>query len=173
MAVLKVSVSSGDHILGAEDALVTMVEYGDYQCPYCAEAFPIVEMVRKHFGSRLRFVFRHFPLTELHPFAEQAAETAEFAGTHGLFWQMHGLLYTNQRQLDVDLLLASAEALSLPEATLEVALANRTYAPRVREHFMGGVRSGVNGTPAFFIQGVRHDGSYAYEDLTAAIDAAF
>ena len=172
MAVLRVPVSPSDHISGAEYAPVTMVEYGDYQCPYCAEAFPTVEMVRKHFGSRLRFVFRHFPLTEVHPFAEQAAETAEFAGTQGLFWQMHSLLYANQRQLSVAVLLASAQALGLSEATLEAALANRTYAPKVHEYFLGGVRSGVNGTPAFFIQGVRHDGSYDYESLTAAIGAA-
>ena len=172
MAVLRVPVSSSDHISGAEHAPVTLVEYGDYQCPYCAEAFSIVEMVTKHFGSRLRFVFRHFPLTDVHPLAEQAAETGEFAGTQGLFWQMHSLLNANQRQLSVAVLLASAQALGLSEATLEAALANRTHAPTVHEYFVSGVRSGVNGTLAFFIQGVRHDGSYDYESLTAAISAA-
>jgi protein-disulfide isomerase len=172
MAVLRVPVSPSDHILGAEYAQVTMVEYGDYQCPYCAEAFPIVELVRDHFESRLRFVFRHFPLTSVHPFAEQAAETTEFASTQGLFWQMHGLLYENQLRLNVPTLLASAQALGLSEATLEAALANQTYAPKVQEYFLGGVRSGVNGTPAFFIQGVRHDGSYDYESLVATVSAA-
>ena len=130
MAVLRVPVSPSEHISGGEYAPVTLVECGDYQCPYCAEAFPIFEMVRKYFGDRLRFVFRHFPLTEVHPFAEYAAETAEFASAQGLFWQMHGLLYANQPQLTVAVLLASARALGLSEATLEAALADRTYAPR-------------------------------------------
>jgi protein-disulfide isomerase len=172
MAVLRVPVSPSEHISGGEYAPVTLVECGDYQCPYCAEAFPIFEMVRKYFGDRLRFVFRHFPLTEVHPFAEYAAETAEFASAQGLFWQMHGLLYANQPQLTVAVLLASARALGLSEATLEAALADRTYAPKVHEYILGGVRSGVNSTPAFFIQGGRHDGSYDYESLTGAISAA-
>lgn len=172
MAVLSVPVSPSDHISGAEYAPVTMVEYGDYQCPYCAEAYQIVEMIRNYFGSRLRFVFRHFPLTEVHPFAEQAAETAEFASTQGLFWQMHRLLYESHAQLNAPELLASARALGLSQATLEAALANQTYAPEVQEDFLGGVRSGVNGTPAFFIQGVRHDGPYDYESLAASIHAS-
>jgi protein-disulfide isomerase len=104
----------------------------------CAEAYPIVEMVRNHFGSRLRFVFRHFPLTDVHPFTEHAAQTAEFASTQGLFWQMHSLLYEDQAQLNVPELLASARALGLSETTLEAALANQTYAPNVQEYFLDG-----------------------------------
>jgi protein-disulfide isomerase len=101
VALLRVPVSPSDHILGDEYASVTMVEYGDYQCAYCAEAYQIVEMIRNQFASRLRFVLRHFALTDIYPFAEQVAETAEFASTQGLFWQMHGLLCEDQAQLNV------------------------------------------------------------------------
>ncbi len=171
MATLRVPVSPNDHIQGAEHALVTMVEYGDYQCPYCAAAFPVVNSVLKHFGTRLRLVFRHFPLTEIHPLAKPAAETAEFAGAHGHFWKMHDILYENHDQLGLPLMLAAARTLGLSEQDLESSLANETYAPKVQADFLGGVRSGVNGTPAFYIQGVRHDGSYDYESLTFAINA--
>jgi protein-disulfide isomerase len=111
-------------------------------------------------------------LTNIRLFAEQAAETAEFAATQGLLWQMHRLLYENQPRLSVPVLLPSAEVLNLSGASLQTALASQTYAPTVQKLFLGGVRSGVNGTQAFFIQGVRHDGSYDYESLTSAINAA-
>lgn len=172
MATLRVPVSPSDHIAGNEHAPVTMVEYGDYQCPYCAAAYPIVESVRQHFGQRLRFVFRHFPLTEIHPLAKPAAEAAEFAGAHHRFWQMHDLLYGNNDRLELPLILAAAATTGLSAQALELALINETYAPKVQADFMGGVRSGVNGTPAFFIQNERHDGTYDYESLTATINAA-
>jgi protein-disulfide isomerase len=170
MATLKIPVTSRDHILGDEQAPITLVEYGDYECPHCGMAHPIVQRVRKHFGKRLRFVFRNFPLTEIHPTAEAAAQSAEFAATHGRFWEMHDGIFENQANIGLPLLLELAEALKLSAPDLRNALENEEYAPRVREDFLGGARSGVNGTPTFFINGHRHDGSFELEDLVAAIE---
>jgi protein-disulfide isomerase len=172
MPELKVPVTSRDHILGADDAAVTLVEYGDYQCPYCAAAQTVVASLRRDFSDRLRFVYRHFPLAEVHPYAEPAAETAEFAGEHGRFWQMHDGLFANRDQLGPALFLALAGELGLSKLALRDALVERTYAPRVQEDFIGGVRSGVNGTPSFFINGLRHDGGFDLATLGAAINRA-
>jgi len=172
MATLKIPVSAQDHIQGPEDAPVTLVEYGDYECPHCGRAYPIVKMVQKHFGPRLRFVFRNFPLTELHPHAEAAAETAEFAATLGKFWEMHDAIFENQRNLSDSTLLKLASELKLSEDALAKALESAQFEPRVQADFGGGVRSGVNGTPTFFINGHRHDAPFDFEDLVAAIDAA-
>jgi protein-disulfide isomerase len=171
MAALRVAVGEEDHIQGHEDAPVTLVEYGDYECPHCGRAYPIVKRVQKHFGKRLRFVFRNFPLNESHPNAESAAETAEFAGAQGKFWEMHDLLFENQERLGGPLYLEMARELELDVNALRRSLESREYAGRVRADFSGGARSGVNGTPTFFINGKRHDASFAYEDLTAAIEA--
>jgi protein-disulfide isomerase len=170
MSVLQVPVTSADHIQGDSHAPVTLVEYGDYQCPGCGMAFPIVNAVQKHFGERLRFVFRNFPLTQAHPEAEGAAETAEFASPHQHFWPMHDALYENQEALGWPLYLGLGEALQMPGEELKEALENGAYAPRVRTDFMGGLRSGVNGTPTFFINGRRHDGSFDFKALVAAIE---
>jgi protein-disulfide isomerase len=169
MATLKVPVTSADHVSGPADAPVTLVEYGDYECGHCGAAHPIVNLVRRRFGQDLRFAFRHFPMSTVHPNAESAAETAEFAGANGLFWEMHDALYENQDQLGPPLLLALAGALGLSQPALQHALVTGLFAAKVRKDFLGGVRSGVNGTPAFFINGRRHDGTYAFEDLVAAI----
>jgi protein-disulfide isomerase len=150
---------------------VTLVEYGDYECPHCGLAHPIVKLVRAHFGDKLEFVFRHFPLSQAHPNAESAAEAAEYAGAHGRFWEMHDGIYENQDRLGLPLLFALAGGLGLSESGLRNALVNGEYEPKVRSDFLGGVRSGVNGTPTFFINGQRHDGSYAFEDLVAGIEA--
>ena len=150
----------------------TLVEYGDYECPHCGHAYPIVKRIQKHFGKRLRFVFRNFPLNEMHPHAESAAESAEFAGAHGKFWEMHDLLFENQDRLGGDLYLELAQELQLAPAELHLALEERKYRAKVRADFTGGVRSGVNGTPTFFINGQRHDGPFEYEDLLEAIEEA-
>jgi len=147
-----------------------LVEYGDYECAYCAAAHPNVLLVQERYGLRLGFVFRHFPLTQIHPTAEAAAESAEFAAAHGVFWEMHDGIYENHDRFGPPLLFALAAALGLSEQALDEALRRRQFAPKVRSDFLGGVRSGVNGTPSFFINGERHDGSYAADDLSAAID---
>jgi protein-disulfide isomerase len=149
------------------------VEYGDYQCPSCGQAYPIVKRVQKHYGKRLSFVFRNFPLTQMHPFAEPAAETAEFAGANGKFWGMHDLIYENQERLgDDELLPELAKQLHLAPAKLLESLESREFEPRVKTDFSSGVRSGVNGTPTFFINGQRHDGPYDFASLVEAIDGA-
>jgi protein-disulfide isomerase len=172
MSALKNPVSAADHSEGSEHAPVTLVEYGDYQCPYCGQAYPIVKEIQKAFGKKLRFVFRNFPLGEMHPHAQSAAETAEFAGANGKFWQMHDALYENQEQLGGDLYLELARSLGLSGDALRKALEEGTYRERVQADFMGGVKSGVNGTPSFFINGRRHDASFDVETLSAAIGAA-
>jgi protein-disulfide isomerase len=123
-------------------------------------------------GERLRFVFRNFPITTSHPHAEQAAEAAEAAGSQGKFWEMHDLLYENQKRLGDQDLRAYAEKLGLDVEKFDKELAEHVHAPRVREDFMSGVRSGVNGTPSFYIDGVRHDDSYDLETLLAALERA-
>jgi protein-disulfide isomerase len=172
MSKLKVPVGPEDHIQGDAAAACTLVEYGDYECPYCGLVQPVVKRVQKHFGKRLRFVFRHFPLTQMHRFAEPAAETAEFAGAHKKFWEMHDLLYENQDRLELALLPMLAEQLKLSASDLGNALIQGTHRPRVRADFAGGVRSGVNGTPTFFINGERHDRAPEYQDLVEGIEEA-
>jgi protein-disulfide isomerase len=172
MATLKIPVGPIDHVEGPANAPVTLVEYGDYQCPYCGQAHPIVKAIQNAFGKKLRLVFRNFPLAEMHPHAQSAAEVAEFAGANGKFWQMHDLLYENQEQLGGALYLELAQSLGLPAAGLRKALQDGTFRERVRADFMGGVKSGVNGTPSFFINGRRHDTSFDFETLSATINTA-
>jgi protein-disulfide isomerase len=169
-AALTVPVSDRDHIEGPADAAVTLLEYGDYECPYCGAAYPIIKEVQARMGERLRFVFRNFPISTSHPHAEQAAEAAEAAAAQGTFWPMHDLLYENQKHLRDEDLLAYAERLELDLERFERELAEHVHAERVREDFMSGVRSGVNGTPSFYIDGVRHDDSYETETLLAALE---
>jgi protein-disulfide isomerase len=171
MATLKVPVAPKDHIQGDEEAGITLVEYGDYECPHCAHAHPIVKQVQKHFAKRLRFVFRNFPLNQIHPNAEAAAEAAEFAGDHSRFWEMHDAIFENQPRLGGELLFELAKSLKLPVRELKEALETGKYTDRVREDFLGGVRSGVNGTPTFFIDGHRHDDAFEFEDLVDAIES--
>jgi len=172
MSKLRIPVGPDDHMQGNPQAPCTLVEYGDYQCPHCAHAHPIVKRLQKHFGKRLLFVFRNFPLTQSHQFAEMAAEAAEFAASFGKFWEMHDLLFENQNRLSPELVLELGEKLGLYPTALDEALESHEFADRVREDFNGGVRSGVNGTPTFFINGERHDASFEYEDLVEAIEAA-
>ena len=171
MATLKVPVTPEDHIQGDPDAELTLVEYGDYECPHCGRAYGIVKQVQKHFGRRLRFVFRNFPLSQIHPNAQTAAETAEFAGAHGRFWEMHDLIFENQDRLGQPLLFALTEQLGLDPQDLRDALTAGEFEPRVRRDFLSGVRSGVNGTPTFFVGAQRHDGPWEFEDLVTALEA--
>jgi len=172
-AELTVPVSEDrDHIQGSADAAVTLVEYGDYECPYCGAAYPIIKEVQARMGERLRFVFRNFPISTSHPHAEQAAEAAEAAATRGRFWEMHDLLYENQKRLRDEDLRGYAEKLGLDVESFAKELAEHVHAARVHEDFMSGVRSGVNGTPTFYIDGARHDDAYDVETLVAALERA-
>ncbi len=162
-------VGDHDHAQGPANAPVTLVEYGDFECPHCRQAYPIVKEVRSRLGSRLRFVFRNFPLTKLHEHAEHAAEVAEAAGAQSRFWEMHDRLFERQFALEDEHLIEYAAELGLDAARVARELEAHTYKARVREDFMGGVRSGVNGTPTFFVNGVRHDDRWDEDTLTAAL----
>ena len=168
-------VSDRDHAQGGAAAAVTLVEYGDYQCPHCGRAYPIIKRVQERLGARLRFIFRNFPLTEIHPEALHAAEAAEAVAAHGgekAFWQMHDLIFEHQQDLG-DAALGKLAAKAGADAKSVLAdLASGTFEERVREDFMSGVRSGVNGTPTFFINGKRFDGSWDEESLVQALEAA-
>jgi protein-disulfide isomerase len=169
---LAVPVGERDHVIGPETAPVTLVEYGDYECPYCGAAYVSVKQLLDVLGDDIRFVFRNFPLSQIHPHAFQAANAAEAAGAQGEFWGMHDLLFENQRHLDPASLLAYARTLGLDLQRFGADLTQQTYAPRIREDFLSGVRSGVNGTPTFFVNEVRHNGGYDPESLLAAVRAA-
>lgn len=168
--MLKDPVSNDDHVQGGKNAVITLVEYGDYECPYCGEAYPIIKQLQKHYGSKLRFVFRNFPLTEVHPLALSAAQTAEFAGAEGQFWEMHDLIYENQSDLSTALLYALTESLNLSEAKLKEALVNHTFDNKIQKDFLGGVKSGVNGTPTLYINGTRYSGPVEFQNLVSTID---
>lgn len=169
-ARLAVPIGESDHAQGPASAPVTLVEYGDYECPSCGQAFPVVKELQRRLGSQMRFVFRNFPLATAHPHAEHAAEAAEAAVSQGQFWAMHDTLFENQNALDDEYLVQYAVALGLDESQFVSELAGHVHAARVREDFMGGVRSGVNGTPTFFINGVRHDGPFDFGTLLEAIE---
>jgi len=171
VARLVLPVGERDHIEGPPDAAATLVEYGDYECPFCGQAYPIIKAVQRHLENRLRFVFRNFPLTEMHPHALKAAMAAEAAGAHGQFWPIDDLLYEHQNALDERSVARYAESLRLDVERFRSELRGETYASRVHEDFMSGVRSGVNGTPTMFVNGVRHDGPWDAESLTAALTA--
>lgn len=171
MATLKVPVTAEDHIQGNNQAPVTLVEYGDYECIYCGIAHEVIKRVQKHFGDQLRFVFRNFPMKEAYPLAEPAAEAAEYAAENGQFWEMHDLIYENQRHLSIPLLFKLVEKLGLPSPGLELAIEKKVYEPKIQKDFMGGVRSGVNGTPTFYVNDQRHIGPFDYEDIVAAVES--
>ena len=168
-ATLSLPVSDRDHAQGDAAALVTLVEYGDYECPHCGRAYPIVKEVQRRLGPQLRFVFRNFPLSQIHRHAQHAAEAAEAAGAQGRFWEMHDALFEHQRTLDDSRFVQLARDLALDHERLALDIASHAYADRVREDFRSGVRSGVNGTPTFFINGVRHDRPWDVESLTEAL----
>jgi len=166
---LAVPVGRRDHIQGPDNAPLTLLEYGDYECPFCGKAHLAVKAIQQSLGKRVRFVFRNFPLSNAHPHAEHAAEAAEAAGAQGRFWEMHDLLFENQDAIEDDDLLEYAAALELDTARVFAEIESEAYAARIREDFMSGVRSGVNGTPTFFINGLRHDGGFDPESLLTGL----
>lgn len=169
---LTLPVSERDHIRGPATAPITLLEYGDYECPYCGQAYMVVEELRRQLGDRLQFVFRNFPMTQIHRQAQYAAEATEAAGAQGKFWEMHDTLFANQHKLDYTNVMQYVIMLGLDEMHIRRALTAHTYADRVREDFVSGIQSGVNGTPAFFINQNRYDGPHDLDSLLAAVEDA-
>lgn len=160
---LKPSVSNADHTQGNSDASLVIVEYGDYQCPYCGAAYPVLKELMKEFGDQIRFVFRNFPLSEMHQYARTAALAAEAAALQGKFWEMHDAIYENQAHLDDGLPLKLAEKLGLNIPQFKADIHKQELAEKVDTDFESGIISGVNGTPSFFINGNKFNGGA--EDL--------
>lgn len=148
-------VSALDHVRGHRDAPVVLIEYGDFECPYCAQAYYVVRSLEETFGSTLAVVFRHFPLASAHPHAEIAALAAEAAGAQGRFWPMHDVMFEHQDRLDPQDLLRDAALLGLDERRFADDLSQRRHAQKVRDDFMGGVHAGVSGTPTFYVNGMK------------------
>jgi protein-disulfide isomerase len=169
VASLKVPITQRDHVQGDDGAPLTLVEYGDFECPHCGRAYRVVKELQERFDDQIRFAYRHFPLTEIHPHAESAAETSEYGGAHKRFWEMHDLLFENQDQLSMPLYQELTQALGLSVNGLVRALQEGTFTPKVRSDFSSGVRSGVNGTPTFFINGIRYDGPVDVISMSEAL----
>ncbi|MEX3947564.1 DsbA family protein [Paraburkholderia sp. EG287B] len=171
MSRLTPSVGPLDHAQGKIDAPVTLVEYGDFECPYCGAMHGVITAVRQAMGAKLRFVFRHFPLTELHAHALHAAEFSEAAAAVGQFWPAHNRLYENQRSLGDQSLARYAAELSLPPDSLTAAFSGR-YDERIQNDFASGIRSGVHGTPTLFINGHLYGGEHDARSLLEALQGA-
>lgn len=165
-------VQSYDHVIGAAHAPVTVVEFGDFECPNCKQAAPAVQLLLEKFAERVRFVFRHFPLVEVHPHALLAAQAAEAASAQGKFWEMHDLLFENQAHLKPQQLHGYAERLGLDMARYTAEMDDEIYLQRVREHMESARQSAVRGTPTFFINGRLHDVSYGLRTLFDAVETA-
>ncbi len=166
---LVLPVSARDHMVGRIDAPYVLVEYGDYECPYCRAAQPVVEAVLMALGQDRAFVYRHFPLSNIHPNAWKAAEAAEAAAAQARFWEYHATLFENQEALTVPDLVSYAGDLGLDADRFAQELIAGTHGPKVHEDFHSGILSGVNGTPTFFVNGVRHDGGNDAESLLRAM----
>ena len=169
---LAIPVGPTDHSIGPSHAQLTLVEYGDFECPNCKQAAPVVKLLLSHFSDRLRFVYRHFPLEEVHPQALRAALAAECAGGQGRFWAMHDLLFEHQPALNADQLQAYAQRLELDVTRFSAEMSDTVYLQRIREHQEGGARSGVRATPTFFINGKLHDVSFGIDGLFDAVERA-
>jgi formate-nitrite transporter family protein len=163
--------SAEDHVDGPDRAELELVMYGDFQCPYCTAAYPIVERVRDQLGPRLLFAFRHFPLHDIHPLAQRAAEASEAAASQGAFWEMHDRMYESRGALDRADLISYAAELGLDAGRVADELDSEVHAPRVQRDLDSGVASGVTGTPAFFVGGRLHRGSFDRSSLIAALEA--
>ena len=161
-----------DHIRGPAYAPVTLIEYGDFECSACVQAYGAVNIMRAHFGDQLRFVFRHFPLREVHPHAEMAAEAAEAAGAQGKFWPMYDLLFTHTQHLKEKHLLDYAGQIGLDIARYRNEMTDHVYLQRVQEHVLGGRHLGVRSTPAFYVNGVFTDVSFGLQPLHESLDRA-
>jgi protein-disulfide isomerase len=164
-----VSVTDADHALGPPDAPMTLVVYGDYACPYTRGVMPVIRDVRERLGDELRYAYRHFPVDGIHPHARQAAETAEAAGAQGMFWAMHDMLFTNQRELELPALIRYAHLLGLDAHRVQQELTEHRHAARVEADVTSGRASGIEGTPALFVNGARYGGIHETSVLVAAL----
>lgn len=167
---LKVVVNDKDHMQGAEFAQVTLLEYGDYQCPYCGAAYPMIKRLQEHFGKDLRFVFRNFPLAQAHEHAVTAALAAEAAGLQGKFWQMHDLLYEHQARLNMSDILGYARIIKLDMTKFREDVQTPELLEKIKDDFRSGEDSGVEGTPSFYINSQKYRGSYEYSALKEYIE---
>jgi len=167
--MLHANISSNDQTQGNSSAPLVLVEYGDYECPHCGAAYPIVKKLQKHFADKLLFVFRNFPLSEMHPHAFAAACAAEAAGLQNKFWPMHDLIFENQQNLSTTQLLNYAGSIDADVQQLAADMYSKGISEKVEGDVESGARSGVNGTPTFFINGKRHDGYYEFEVLKHAL----
>lgn len=169
---LAIPVAAVDHVIGPEHAPVTVVEYGDFECPNCKQAAPAVKLLLQRFSEQVRFIYRHFPQETLHPHALRAAEAAECAAGQGKFWRMHDLLFANQDHLEGKHLRRYAEQLELDMARYESEMDDEVYRQRIREHIDGGLRSHMKSTPGFFVNGIIVDVSFGLRSLFDATAAA-
>jgi formate-nitrite transporter family protein len=170
MPHLTIPVDEKDHREGPDEAPVTLVEYGDFECPTCKEAYPVVKQIKQELGDQVRIVYRHYPLSNIHPHARQAAAAAEAAAVQGKFWEYHDALFTHQDNLEDTHLVEYARTLGLNVEQFERELSGHVYDNEVWEDFMSGTRSGVNGTPTFFIDGERYDDPWGGGNLLHALE---
>ncbi|HKB43034.1 MAG TPA: DsbA family protein [Chitinophagaceae bacterium] len=170
MPKLTQPINKDDHIQGPANARITLVEYGDFQCPYCGMAYPIIKNIQAEFGKKLRFVFRHFPLPDAHPMALPAAIASEAAARQQRFWEMHDMIYERQSALSSYAFAEFATELDLNITQFKMDLQDEILAEIVESHFESGIRSGVNGTPSFYINGYKYNGSNDYDSLYIAIE---
>ena len=174
MSTLKLPVNATDHHQGNANASIILVEYGDFQCPYCRRAHPLVKRLLKERGDDINFVFRNFPLREIHPHAYVAAVTAEAAANQNKYWEMHDLIFDNQDELNTDFLLSLVERIGLDMERFAKDFKSEALNNKIENDFEGGIRSGVNGTPTFFINGTKlltYDETY--ESLLDAIQLEY
>jgi protein-disulfide isomerase len=164
-------VSAHDHIRGPRSAAISLVEYGDFECPYCRAAEPIVAGLMDALGDQVSVTFRHFPMLEVHPHGQHAAEIAEAAAAQGRFWEMHDMLFANQNALDDASLLKYADDLALDVERVRRELATHEHGGRVADDRTSGLASGARGTPTFYIDGARYEGSVALRQMLAVIRA--
>ncbi|KXK62489.1 disulfide bond formation protein DsbA [Micromonospora rosaria] len=169
---LRAPVTGEDHVRGPQDAPVTLIQYGDFQCPFCGAAYHNLTDLLGQRGETVRLVYRHFPVVNIHPYAEHAAEVAEAAARRDRFWPMHDWLFEHQDQLDPVHLSLGVEQLGLPVDEVDAEVTGHAHADRVRRDFVGGIRSGVSAVPALFVNGVPYDGGYDLPDLLTAADRA-
>lgn len=173
MTQLIPAVNSNDHVYGNINAAIELVEYGDYQCPYCGRAYPIIKNIQQKMGADLIFVFRNFPISKLHPQAKMAAIATEAAGLQNKFWEMHDIIFENQKKLDIESMFLYAKAIGLNVERFRFHIQREDLAEKVEQDFESGIRSGVNMTPSFFINGKKYEGSWEEDKFLLYLQSQF